>query len=40
VTASYICADGSTAIYTDRLRGKHIIRPVMVHMETWLNYIF
>jgi hypothetical protein len=31
---------GSAAIYTDRLRGTHIIRRVMVRKETWLNYIF
>ena len=38
--ASFICAAASTAIYTDRLRGTHIIRRIMVRTEKWLNYIF
>ena len=33
-------AGDSAAIYANRLEGTHIIRRVMVRMETWLNYIF
>lgn len=36
----HVGAGASAAIYTDRLKGTHIIRRVMVGTETWLNYIF
>ena len=32
-------AYGSGAIYTDSVKGTHIIRKVMLRMEAWLNYI-
>jgi hypothetical protein len=32
-------AVGRAAIYTENAQATHIIRRVMLRMETWLNYI-
>ena len=32
-------AIGTAAIYTESVTATHIIRKVMVRMETWLNYL-
>ncbi len=32
-------AIGTAAIYTESVAATHIIRKVMVRMETWMNYL-
>jgi hypothetical protein len=32
-------AMGTAAIYTDNVKATHIIRKVMMRMQSWINYI-